>query len=198
MIPGDVEAQKMNKSFPCGSSLRVSNLLHLLQCQTSLNAPAFMQHLLPLWPFFLSRLISPLSGPAQYIPPHNCLHPTSIFHSLKKIWLSGLVFQTTCSRFWVWAGNEWHLGDWVHSCPSPSHSSSLITGSDFFPASKDLPHLPLLAILLSFHFFFFFQSWTLSAVWWTDGHSQNLFFFLMYKLKNCKEIFMLKCILKMF
>lgn len=93
MIPGDVEAQKMNKSFPCGSSLRVSNLLHLLQCQTSLNAPAFMQHLLPLWPFFLSRLISPLSGPAQYILPHNCLHPTSIFHSLKK---SDLV--VSCSK----------------------------------------------------------------------------------------------------
>lgn len=93
MIPGDVEAQKMNKSFPCGSSLRVSNLLHLLQCQTSLNAPAFMQHLPPLWPFFLSRLISPLSGPAQYIPPHNCLHPTSIFHSLKK---SDLV--VSCSK----------------------------------------------------------------------------------------------------
>ena len=176
VIPSDVEAQKMNKSFPCGSSLRVSNLLHLLQCQTSLNAPAFVQHLLPLWPFFLSRLVSPLSGPAQYIPPHNCLHATSIFHSFKKFDLVASCSKH-CSRCRVWAGNEWHLGDWVHSCPSPSHSSSLITGSDFFPASKDLPHLPLLAILLSFHFFFFaiMDPFCSLVNWWT--FSESFFFF---------------------
>lgn len=125
-----------------------------------------------------STLINPLSGPAQYIPPHNCLPRHFHFHSF-KIWQWSHVPSTVRGA----GSGQWVTpGDWSFTlcCRFTSHSSSLITcWFRLFPASKVHPPTFPSAILLSFSLFFFCNHGCFcSLVTGVSGHfSRGISFF---------------------